>query len=188
MSGVDYTGQLLVAKPSLRDPNFVHSVVLVLDHDENGTLGVVINRPTETPVTSVLAGWTEFVSEPDVLFQGGPVSKNSALGLAEVAVSGGSGEVVGWRRLYGRIGLVDLDTPPELLAGGVGPMRVFAGYAGWSSGQLDEEVAAGSWGVVDSEPSDAFSSDPKNLWRRVLRRQRGPLAMLATFSEDPQLN
>lgn len=187
MSGVDYTGRLLVATPSLRDPNFVRTVVLILDHDGDGTLGVVINRPTEMPVTSVLAPWNDFVVQPDVLFQGGPVSTNSALGLAEVAV-GVPGEPVGWRRLYGRLGLVDLDAPPELLEGGVGSMRVFAGYSGWSPGQLQREIDDGGWYVVDSEPGDAFDTDPKQLWRRILRRQTGRLALVATFPEDPAMN
>lgn len=184
MNGVALTGRLLVATPMLRDPNFVRTVILVLDHDGDGTLGVVVNRPTELPVTSVLAPWTEFVSEPDVLFEGGPVATDSALALAEVPKGA---EPLGWRRLYGRLGLVDLDAPPELLTGLHG-MRVFAGYSGWSPGQLESEITDGGWYVVDSEPDDPFSTEPTGLWRRVLRRQRDELALVATFPDDPAMN
>jgi len=148
MSAVDYTGRLLVATPALRDPNFVRTVVLILDHDSDGTLGVVINRPTEMPVTSVLASWNDFVCPPDVLFQGGPVSTNSALGLAEVTV-GVPDEPVGWRRLYGRLGLIDLDTPPELVSGGVGSIRVFSGFSGWPAGPPARGIGEGGWNVVE---------------------------------------
>ncbi len=182
-----YTGQLLVATPVLGDPNFARSVVLILDHDGDGALGVVVNRPTELPVTSVLEPWGDLVCQPDVLFQGGPVATDSALALAEVPV-GTPGEPVGWRRLHGRLGLVDLDTPPELLAGGVRGVRVFAGYAGWSPGQLELEVKDGGWYVVEAEPDDAFTQDPAGLWRRVLRRQRDELALVATFPDDPTMN
>ncbi|HEY8456989.1 MAG TPA: YqgE/AlgH family protein [Actinopolymorphaceae bacterium] len=186
---VSFTGRLLVASPVLRDPNFARTVVLVLDHDADGALGVVLNRPTETPVTSVLAPWTDLVTQPDVVFSGGPVATDSALGLAVLPPGvDGDGEPLGWKRLYGKIGLVDLDAPPELLAGGLGGLRVFAGYAGWSPGQLELEVKAGGWYVVDSEPHDAFSPDPTGLWRQVLRRQRDELALVATFPEDPTMN
>lgn len=90
--------------------------------------------------------------------------------------------------MYGAIGLVDLETPPELLAAALGSLRIFAGYAGWSPGQLAEEVAAGAWYVVDSEPGDVSSPHPDGLWRSVLRRQRSGLAMIATYPEDPSLN
>lgn len=184
---VSYTGQLLVATPVLSDPNFARSVVLILDHDGDGALGVVVNRPTELPVTRVLESWTSLVGSPEVLFQGGPVATDAALGLAELP-NGVDGEPLGWRRLYGRIGLIDLDTPPELIAGGVRVVRVFAGYAGWSPGQLELEVKDGGWYVVDAEPDDPFTLDPSGLWRRVLRRQSSELALVATFPDDPSMN
>ncbi|MGW0230207.1 YqgE/AlgH family protein [Actinopolymorpha singaporensis] len=187
MTGDYYTGQLLVATPALTDSNFARGVVLVLDHDHDGALGVLVNRPSELPVTSVLAQWSDLVCPPDVLFHGGPVATDSALALAEVPADG-EAEPLGWRRLHGHLGLVDLDTPPELLAGGIRAMRMFAGYAGWSPGQLEAEVKEGGWYVVDAEPGDAFTTDPEGLWRRVLRRQPDELALVATFPEDPSLN
>ena len=135
----------------------------------------------------MLAPWNDLVCQPGVLFQGGPVATDSALGLAELPAEAGS-EPLGWRRLYGRIGLLDLDTPPELVAGGVRSVRVFAGYSGWSPGQLELEIKDGGWYVVDAEPTDPFAGDPAGLWRQVLRRQRGELAMVATFPEDPSMN
>ena len=142
----DLSGRLLVATPLLGDPNFRRTVVLVVeDEPEEGTLGVVLNRPTEVPVGQVLESWTELVTGPSVVFRGGPVAPNSALALAIVP---GDAEPVGWRALDGsavmsRVGLVDLDAPPQLLAGGIASLRVFAGYAGWGPGQLQAEIDEG---------------------------------------------
>ncbi|WP_329253052.1 YqgE/AlgH family protein [Actinoallomurus sp. NBC_01490] len=184
-------GRLLVATPRLADPNFRRSVVLLVEHEEEGgTLGVVLNRPTEVPVEQVLPPWSEMVTGPSVVFQGGPVALDSALALAHVP---GTDEPLGWRALNGspavaRIGLVDLDAPPELLATEVAKLRVFAGYAGWGVGQLRSEVEDGAWYVVPAESDDAFRDDPGRLWQDVLRRQGGDLAFVATFPEDPSLN
>ena len=109
-------GRLLVATPELGDGTFGRSVVLVLDHDDDGALGVVINRPTPVDVAEVLPTWQPLACEPGVLFQGGPVALDSALGLAVVPGTAEEAEPLGWRRVVGRLGLVDLDTPPEVLA------------------------------------------------------------------------
>ncbi|WP_392753454.1 YqgE/AlgH family protein [Streptomyces sp. LN590] len=179
------TGRLLVATPALADPNFDRAVVLLLDHDEEGSLGVVLNRPTPVGVGDILVSWADLTAEPDVVFQGGPVSLDSALG---VAVIPGDEGPLGWRRVYGAIGLVDLEAPPELLAAALGSLRIFAGYAGWGPGQLETELTEGAWYVVESEPGDVSSPRPEQLWRAVLRRQRGELAMIATYPDDPSLN
>ncbi|MGW2561679.1 YqgE/AlgH family protein [Streptomyces sp. NPDC001514] len=179
------TGRLLVATPALADPNFDRAVVLLLDHDEEGSLGVVLNRPTPVGVGDILESWADLAGEPGVVFQGGPVSLDAALGLA--VIPGDEGPL-GWRRVYGAIGLVDLETPPELLASALGSLRIFAGYAGWGPGQLEEELTEGAWYVVESEPGDVSSPSPENLWRSVLRRQRNELAMVATYPDDPSLN
>ncbi|NLU67350.1 YqgE/AlgH family protein [Streptomyces sp. HNM0574] len=223
-------GRLLVATPVLSDPNFHRSVVLLLDHDDEGSLGVILNRPTPVDVGDILEPWAAFTGEPGVVFQGGPVSLDAALGVAVVpaahgatasgertatagAPDGDAGEVphggaaeepapgpagpgdesdsdgpLGWRRVYGAIGLVDLEAPPELLAAELGSLRIFAGYAGWGPGQLAKELAEGAWYVVESEPGDVSSPAPEGLWRSVLRRQRGELAMVATYPDDPSLN
>ncbi|MDX3849082.1 YqgE/AlgH family protein [Streptomyces sp. AK02-01A] len=179
------TGRLLVATPALTDPNFDRAVVLLLDHDEEGSLGVVLNRPTPVGVGDILASWGELAGEPGVVFQGGPVSLDSALGLA--VIPGAEGPL-GWRRVHGAIGLVDLEMPPELLARALGSLRIFAGYAGWGPGQLEDELSEGAWYVVESEPGDVSCPRPESLWRAVLRRQRGELAMIATYPDDPSLN
>ncbi len=185
------TGRLLVASPALSDPNFDRAVVLLLDHDDEGTLGVVLNRPTEVGVGDVLETWAGLAGVPQVVFQGGPVSLDSALGLAVVpgeARGEDPGGPLGWRRVHGAIGLVDLEAPPELLAAELGSLRIFAGYAGWRPGQLEEELVDGAWYVVESEPGDVSAPDPARLWRSVLRRQRNELAMVATYPDDPSLN
>ncbi len=184
-------GRLLVATPLLGDPNFRRTVVLIVEHEvEEGTLGVVLNRPTTVGVDQVLDQWTELATDPSVVFKGGPVAPNSALALALVP---GRDEPVGWRALDGapalaRLGLLDLDAPPRLLAPAISSLRVYAGYAGWSPGQLEAEIDEGAWYVVAAEPGDVFAAEPDRLWRQVLRRQDGDLAFLATYPDDPGLN
>ncbi len=186
MSEASLVGQLLVATPDLADPNFARTVVLVLQHDDDGALGVVVNRASPVPVGDVLPTWQTLTSLPQVLFQGGPVARDSALALGRVEDSDGT--PIGWRRLEGPVGLVDLDTPTELVSGGLDDLRIFAGYAGWSGGQLEAEIDAGSWYVVDSRPGDAFAGDPTTLWRAVLRRQAGEVALVSTWPDDPTMN
>jgi putative transcriptional regulator len=184
-------GRLLVATPLLGDPNFRRAVVLIVEHEPaEGTLGIVLNRPTEIPVGQVLEQWTELATDPSVVFTGGPVSPTSALALALVP---GREEPLGWRALDGapalaRLGLLDLDAPPRLLAPAIQSLRVFAGYAGWSPGQLEAEIDEGAWYVLPAEPGDVFAAEPDRLWRTVLRRQEGDLAFLATYPDDPTMN
>src|SRR5260370_20327209 len=144
-------GRLLVATPLLGDPNCRRTVVLVVEHEEvEGTLGVVLNRPTTVSVGQVLDQWTSLATEPSVVFRGGPVAPNSALAIAMVP---GKDEPIGWRALDGapalaRLGLLDLDTPPGLLATAITGLRVYVGYAGWSAGQLEAEIDEGAWYVL----------------------------------------
>ena len=177
-------GRLLVATPQLADPNFERTVVLVLDHDSSGSLGVVLNRPSPVPVGDVLVGWEELVADPGVLFHGGPVSTDSALAVATLATGD---EPVGFRRLFDDTGIIDLDTPTELLDAAIGGMRIFAGYAGWGDGQLEAEIEEGSWYVVPPAAGDLFGP-PDGLWARVLRRQPGELAWVSTRPADPTQN
>jgi putative transcriptional regulator len=179
-------GMLLVATPALVDPNFADSVVLLLDVDDNGALGVVLNRPSGVPVDAVLDGWADVVAEPDVLFQGGPVGADGALAVA--LLRDPDDVPVGFRAVDGRLGLVDLDAPVELLTGSLAGLRIFAGYAGWGAEQLDGEIEEGSWYVVPGEPADPFRLDTSELWRDVLRRQPGEMAWHSTRPADPELN
>lgn len=179
-------GRLLVATPELGEATFTRTVVLVLDHDEEGTLGVVLNRPTTTDVDDVLPGWSVALTLPGGLYEGGPVVPDGALGVAVVrdpAVT-----PPGWRPMCGRVGLVDLDLPVEAVTSLVAGVRIFAGYAGWGVDQLDDEIAAGAWWVVDGSESDLLSPEPDLLWHAVLRRQRDELVLLATYPDDPTMN
>lgn len=179
-------GQLLIADAQLTGGIFAQSVVLVLDSDADGALGVILNEVSETPLTAVLPDWPDVVTGPESLFHGGPVSPNGAICLASVADP--SEEPPGWRRLFSSIGLLHLDTPIEIVTGAYQDVRIFAGYAGWSPGQLESEVAEGGWHPVPATYDDVFTTQPQNLWRTVLRRQANELSLLSTWTEDPELN
>jgi putative transcriptional regulator len=178
------TGRLLVATPGLRDENFARAVVLVLGHDADGALGVVLNRPSRTAVGAVLPGWEAAVGAPDVLFGGGPVGTSSAIGVGWC-----TGTVpAGFLPFEGQLGTIDLDADPLALAAGLRAVRIFAGYAGWSAGQLEREIDEGGWFVLEALPGDAFSADPEALYAQVLRRQQGRVALASTAPLDPSLN
>lgn len=177
-------GQLLVATPAIDMGPFHRAVVLILDHDRDGALGVVINQPLDSGVAEVLPQWADCVNDPGCLFAGGPVAKDSALA---VGVLRGDDIPSGWRRMSGRVGLVDLDGPVGVMAELSG-MRVFAGYAGWSPHQLEDELEEGSWMVVPARDDDVMSATPETLWRRVLKRQPGELRVWASYPDDPGLN
>ena len=129
---------LLVATPDLLDPNFSDTVVLMLEVDGDGALGVVLNRPSPVPVAEVLDPWADACAEPEVLFRGGPVSVEGALAVARLRDPDDA--PVGFRvlddALGGVVGLVDLDTPVELVTESLAGLRIFAGYAGWGAEQL----------------------------------------------------
>lgn len=184
--GSPRAGDLLVASVLLADGVFNQSVVLTLDCDADGALGVILNELASTPLDAVLPEWVGAVSEPRLLFHGGPVSPNGAICLASVAQTGE--EPPGWRRLFDNIGLLHLDTPIEIVAGAYQDLRIFAGYAGWSPGQLQAELDEGMWHLIRSRYDDVFSPIPLDLWREVLRRQPGELAFFSTWLEDPELN
>ena len=190
MDAVPLTGQLVVATPLLDDPNFRRAVVLILDHNEEGAFGVVLNRRTELPVGAVLGAWEYAVTGEPVLWNGGPVAADAALALAAARTPADpplTYRAVG-DALGNLVGLVDLDADPATLAPELDALRVFAGYSGWTEGQLEQEIAEGAWYVLRAEPGDPFSPDPELLWRQVLRRQGGDLALVATYPDDPALN
>jgi putative transcriptional regulator len=179
-------GMLLLASPDLVDPNFADTVVLLLDADEDGAMGVVINRPSPVPVISVLSGWGDIVAEPEVLFRGGPVSPEGALAVALLRDAGSLRP--GLRPVTERLAIVDLEGEADDIDAVVDGVRIFAGYAGWGAGQLEEEIEGGDWYVVPSMPPDAFQADPSDLWREVMRRQPGELAWHVNRPADPELN
>ncbi len=193
---VTLTGYLLVAVPRLPDPNFSRRVILVLDHGDHGALGVVLDRPGGVAVDQLLPRWQPLATPPSELFTGGPVARNALIGLVRLGSRDAATEEsdtcpTGWRLLVDGerpVGMVDLSVDPAGRAGSIAEARLFSGYAGWDSGQLEEEIEEGSWYVVRAEPRDPISADPEGLWRRVLRRQGGALALVSGFPSDPAVN
>ena len=179
-------GSLLVAHPSLVDPNFRETVVLLLNHSDEGSLGLVLTRPLVSDVGDVLPAWQDHVSEPPHLFQGGPVGLDSAIGLARLP--GDDSEPPGLKRLTGSIAVVDLDAPPEIVAPAAAGLRIYAGHSGWGPGQLEDELDEDAWFVVSSEAGDAFRAETDTLWRDVLLRQTSTVALVATFRPDAEVN
>jgi putative transcriptional regulator len=185
------TGHLLVATPRLDDPNFSRRVVLVLDHGGHGSLGVVVDRPGGVAVGELMPQWEPFATAPAELFVGGPVSRNALIGLVRLASVDVAAAQAGWRLVVDAerpVGIVDLSADPEPLSPSIVGARLFSGYAGWDTGQLEAEIEDGSWYVVDALAPDPVSADPEGLWRRVLRRQGGALAVVSGFPPDPTLN
>lgn len=170
---VPLPGRLLVATPDLADPNFTHTVVLLLAVRPEGAVGVVLNRASDRRVDDVLPRWADRVATPAVMFFGGPVGLDSVVGLSAH-------------------GAVDLDDAMlgEMVPDddGASAIRLFAGSAGWGPDQLDFEIAQGSWWVFDAEPGDVTTSDPETLWPRVLRRQQGITSWFSLAVGDPSLN
>lgn len=164
-------GRVLVSAPHLWDPNFRRTLVFILDHTDEGAMGLVLNQPTELPARGLLADWDPLIAEPPVVFRGGPVQPESAIGLARMARD----EIVG---------LVDLSEPP----GEVTAVRIFSGYSGWGAGQLETEMAEDSWLVVDPDPHEVLGSDPGHLWEQVVDRLPGSGRLLRTMPSNPLLN
>lgn len=187
-AAVTWTGRLLVATPELAGPVFARSVVLLLQHGpDDGALGVVLTTASGTDVDEVLPGWQDLSALPGRVFVGGPVQPEAAICLAELAPGAESPHVAPLPSVA-PLATVDLDAPPAVVAPLVQQVRVFAGCAGWSAGQLEAEVAQGWWFVVEAWPGDAFRREPERLWRQVLRRQGGRIAFASTWPDDPAQN
>lgn len=179
-----HTGRLLVAMPTLEDPAFSRAVVLLIDHDEDGALGVVLNRASEVPVSEATQSLLDLVPAPGVLFGGGPVEPDALVAIGRAHADAARSDTTFVEGLR----LVDLDQDPLIAGVELTQVRLFAGYAGWAPGQLEHELWHGAWVVVDSEPSDVFTSRPETLWHDVLARQTGRVRLLAAFPTDARLN
>jgi putative transcriptional regulator len=185
---------LLVATPLLDDPNFDRSVVYMVEHHDDGALGLVLNRPSGEELVDPLEGWVSAQSAPSRVFSGGPVEPDALIALArlEHRVTAGSADdeddTSYLAPLTGDIASADLAADPALLISSINALRVFRGYSGWGPGQLDDEIEAGAWLVLDPDPADLFTSQPDDLWRRVLRRQPGRLSWLADAPDDLSAN
>ncbi|HEV3046338.1 MAG TPA: YqgE/AlgH family protein [Solirubrobacteraceae bacterium] len=176
-------GQLLLAAPSLQDPNFARTVVLIGMHNEDGAMGVVLNRPSTVTVGEAVPQLEAMLDASEQLFVGGPVQPSAVVFLAEFLEPALAGVLV-----LGRIGFPAPDAGIEQLSEATERKRLFAGHAGWSAGQLDAEVAAGDWIAHPAEPQDVFTEDPAELWAAVLRRKGGGYALIARMPADPSVN
>ncbi len=203
-------GCLLVAAPSLTEATFARTVLYILEHDDGGTAAVILNRPSRTPVGQVLPDWHDAVSGPSVVFSGGPVAPDGALCLGLLSEVGrrqlgfgdllGGGEVsdlteplgeqplLAVRPVVDAICTVDLDGEIDPVIAATTGLRIFAGHAGWSPGQLDGELAEGAWFVLAGRSLDVFAGNPELLRRDVLRRAPSPINLLSTYPPDVSLN
>ncbi len=176
-------GRLLIAGPALQDPNFWRTVVLVVEHTDEGALGLVLNRPSETTVGEAVPQLEDLVDPGDQLYIGGPVQPSAVIVLAEFEDPGDAALIA-----FEDIGVLGTGSPPEELVGGVRNGRAFVGHSGWGPGQLDGELERGDWIVEPARREDAFSPDPPDLWSRVLTRKGGSYALVARMPPDPSVN
>ena len=179
---VDSTrGQLLIAGPTLLDPNFQRTVVLVVEHSPAGALGLVLNRPSPTTVGEAVDELSELVDLSEPLFIGGPVQQSALIVLAEFEDAARAAAVA--FDDVGVLGGEDHEDPPDTRRG-----RAFAGHAGWGPGQLDAELESGDWFLEPAQREDAFCEAPDGLWRSVLMRKGGSYALVARMPSDPSVN
>ena len=174
-------GHLLIAGPTLGDPNFWRTVVLVVEHTDEGALGLVLNRPSETTVGDAVPQLSELVDPGDELLVGGPVQQSSVIVLAEFDDPGDAALIA-----FEDVGI--LRTGPDDQPPGVRTARAFAGHAGWGPGQLDGELERGDWILEPARRTDAFASQPRELWPVVLTRKGGSYALVARMPADPTVN
>lgn len=177
------TGQLLIATPGLRDPNFARTVIAIAGHDDDGALGVILNRRAETSVSETVPDLADIVDTDERLHLGGPVQDDSIVVMAEFEDPDEAHLLI-----TGAIGLVSERTQIDRLAELPGRRRAFAGYAGWSPGQLDAEVERDDWFLCDALPDDLFSENPDELWSQVLDRMGGEYRLVARMPVDISVN
>ena len=173
---------MLIAGPSLWDPNFRQAVVLIGHHDEDGAVGVVLNRITDHEVAEAAPTLAVLVPGGDHLYIGGPVQPEAAVVLADFEEPERADVVA-----FGSIGFLPQEVDPQTL----GPLRrarVYAGYAGWGAGQLEAELDENSWLVIPATPEDVFTQDPGGLWSAVVRRLGPDYGLMATMPVDPSMN
>ena len=175
-------GQLLIAAPSLLDPNFRRTVVLIAQHTEDGAMGLVLNRPSEATVAETVPQLVPLVEDGDTVWSGGPVEPGGVIVVAEFDDAAESAELI-----FGDVGFMPAEAEPDEVAESTRRARVFAGYAGWSAGQLEDELESDGWFVAPALDDDVFN-DADDLWSVVLARKGGPYALLSKMPPEPGLN
>jgi putative transcriptional regulator len=173
----------------IEEPTFRRAVILLLDHSEDGSLGVVLNDPSNLEVDDVVPEWSD-VLEP-VVAVGGPVQTDAGVAVARVLHSETADLPDSVRVVSSSWAVVDLDSAPETLTGHIVAARLFLGYAGWGPGQLESELRTQSWWVVDSQPGDlewAGVEDRRVAWREVLLRQPNELRLAADYPDNATFN
>lgn len=176
-------GRLVVATHELTNRAFRRAVVLLLAHDaEQGAAGVILNRPSEAELPERLQRWAPLAAPPAVMFLGGPVGRDTVIAVGQ---RDGDDDPTSWQQVIDGIGVVDLAGDVDLARAELRSVRLFAGYAGWSAGQLEREIASGAWFVVELDTDDPMTDRPDGLWRAVLARQGG---LFTTVPDDPALN
>jgi putative transcriptional regulator len=175
-------GQLLIAGPGLVDPNFWRTVVLVVEHSDEGALGLVLNRPSETTVGEAVSELEQLLEVDDPLYVGGPVQPSALIVLAEFDQPGEAALIA-----FEDVGVLasGAQEDPDL---SVRRGRAFVGHAGWGPGQLDDEVERGDWILEPARREDAFTGAPLELWSQVLTRKGGSYALVARMPPDPSVN
>lgn len=181
-------GTLLLANTDLLEPTFRRTAIYVVEHNDGGTLGVVLNRPTETAIYNVLPQWATLAAKPKTMFVGGPVKRDAALCLGTLRVGADPSVIPSLRQIAGRVVMVDLDTDPEAIAPLIEGVRIYAGYSGWTTGQLEDEIERDDWIVLSALPFDVLVGPRIDLWGHALRRQPLPLSLLATHPIDVSRN
>jgi len=176
-------GKLLIAGPGLLDPNFWRTVVLMVEHTDEGALGLVLNRPSETTVGEAVPQLEEMVDTDGLLFIGGPVQPSSVIVLAQLEDPGDAALLA-----FDDIGVIGAGDSPDTPPAGVRQGRAFVGHAGWGPGQLDDELERGDWITEPARREDAFSDDAMELWQSVLTRMGGSYALVARMPPDPSVN
>jgi putative transcriptional regulator len=175
-------GKLLIASPALLDPNFARTVVLITEHNEDGAMGVVLNRPSETEVAEVAPELGAVVAAEPV-FIGGPVQPQALVVLAEFSEPATAAWLV-----VADVGFVAAETETDELEQAIRRGRVYAGYSGWGAGQLEGELSEDAWIVEPPLPAELFADDPEQLWQDVLARKGGQFALIARMPDDPSMN
>ena len=175
-------GHLLIAGGGLFDPNFRQTVVLVVEHNPDGALGVVLNRPSTVTVGQAAPALSEVTSPDERLYVGGPVQPQAAVILAQFEHPDLATQLV-----FDSVGVIG-DENEDLGSPGLMRKRVFSGYAGWAAGQLDKELESGDWILESPQPDDVFTDHPEELWSSVLKRMGSTYALLAHMPFDPSTN